>query len=58
MLIFFGGPVLEGGDAILDGVARLGPVFTFFAIGLFDTLGFHLSLAAWEASLPGRARGA
>jgi hypothetical protein len=58
MLIFFGGPILDGGSAVLDGVARLGPVFTLFTAGFFDTSAFHLPPAVWEASLPGRGRGA
>jgi hypothetical protein len=58
MLIFLGGIVLDGGGAALDKVAQIGPVFTFFAIGFFDTSAFRFSLATWEASLLGRGHGA
>jgi hypothetical protein len=62
MLIFLGGPILDGGGATFDKVARIGMVFALFATSFFDTLAFSLfpfhlgSLAArkraWSISQP------
>jgi hypothetical protein len=35
--IFFDGRTLDNGDTVLDGAARLVPVFALFAAGFFDT---------------------
>jgi hypothetical protein len=50
MLIFLVGPNSGGGGAALDGVAHLGPAFTFFMAGLFNTAAFHFLIAACEAT--------
>jgi hypothetical protein len=54
MPIFLAGPILGGGDAVLDGVAHFGSTFAFLAAGFFDTSTFHFLVAACEASELGR----
>jgi hypothetical protein len=50
MLIFLDGPSLNGGGAILDGVAQPGLAFILFVVDFLDTSAFHFMMAAWEAS--------
>jgi hypothetical protein len=58
MLIFLAVMDLGEGGTVLDSVAQPGLAFALFVASFFDTSTFHFLIATYEASEPGRGRGA